>query len=111
EQLQEGQFEMVISEEPPVTNAEELPGAAPRSEWQELQPGAPVGDIVGGSSLNDAPRIEAGHTYSSEITRGEIVFFRVPVGYGQRLQALVEFPQPTGVFADTTSPVSDIADV
>ncbi|USQ75683.1 vWA domain-containing protein [Ornithinimicrobium cryptoxanthini] len=111
EELQDGQFEMVVREEPPVSNADELPGVAPRSEWQELEPGEPVGDVVGGSSLNDAPRIEPGGTYSSEITRGEIVFFRVPVDYGQRLQALVEFPRPTGVFADTTSGASDIADV
>lgn len=109
--LQEAPFEMVVSEELPVTNASTLPGSSVIPSWDEIELGTPTGEIVGGSSLNDAPRIEPGQTYTSELTRDEIVFFRVPVDYGQRLQALVEFPKPTGLFAETTGPVSDVADV
>lgn len=111
EELQDGIFEMVVVEEPPVTNASDLPGQAPSSEWQDMEPGEPVAEVVAGSSLNGATPIEADRTYASELTRGEIVFFRVPVQHGQRLQALVEFPEPSGAFAETTRPTSDIADV
>lgn len=111
EELQDGPFELVVSEEPPVGNAAELPGPADHAQWEDMEPGEPAGEVVAGTSLNDAPEIEPGRTYSSELTRGEIVFFRVPVDFGQRLQALVEFPRPTGVFAETTGPASDAVDV
>jgi Ca-activated chloride channel family protein len=111
EDLLDSPFEMVVSEEPPVGNLEDLPEKAPQAVWEDMAPGEPAGEVVAGSSLNDAPEVEPGRTYASELTRGEIVFFRVPVGYGQRLQALVEFPQPTGVFGETTGPASDAVDV
>lgn len=104
-------FEMVVLEEPPVTNADELPERSPLPEWEGLEPGEPVEEVVAGSSLNDAPLLEPGATYSSELTRGEIVFFRVPVEHGQRLEALLEVAEPTGLLAETTGSVSDIADI
>lgn len=110
-ELQDGAFEMVVLEEPPVADQAELPGRAPTPEWQDMEPGEPVTDVVAGSSLNGSPELEPGRTYSSELTRGEIVFFRVPVEHGQRLQALVEFPKPTGMLAESTGAVSDIADI
>lgn len=103
-------YEMVVAEELPATNREELPPSADTPDWEGLTPGEPV-EIVAGSSLNDAPVIEPGQTYSSELTRGEIVFFRVPLEHGQRLEALLEVAEPTGLLAETTGPVSDIADI
>lgn len=111
EDLLDSPFEMVVSEEPPVGNLTDLPEKAPRAVWEDMTSAEAVGEVVAGTSLNDAPEIEPGRTYASELTRGEIVFFRVPVDYGQRLQALVEFPQPSGVFAETTGPASDSVEV
>ena len=104
-------YELVVIEEPPVTDIADLPPRADLPEWQGLAPGDPVDEVVAGSSLNDAPLLEAGQTYSSELTRGEIVFFRVPVQHGQRLEALLEIAEPTGLLAETTGPVSDIVDI
>lgn len=103
--------EIVVLEDGPITNRDELPGMADMASWEEMQPGEPVGAVVAGASLTDAPLIEPGQTYSSELTRGEIVFFRVPVDYGQRLQALAEFGAPQGALADTMGAVSDIVDI
>lgn len=104
-------FELVVTEEPRPSNLAELPDDAPLPDWHGIEPGEPVGEVVAGSSLNSAPLLEPGKTYSSELTRGEIVFFRVPVDYGQQLEALAVFPIPTGKLAETTGPVSDIADI
>lgn len=103
--------EIVVTEDPPISNREALPGPADGAKWQEMEPGAPAGKVVAGASLNDAPRVEPGQTYSSELTRGEIVFFRVPVEYGQHLQALVEFPTPQGALAESIRTVSDVVDL
>lgn len=111
EQLYGTPAEIVVAEDNPITNREELPGRADRAEWVEMQPGEPAAEVVAGSSLNDAPRIEPGQTVSSELTRGEIVFFKVPVDYGQRLQALAEFPAPQGALADSIGYVSDVVDI
>lgn len=111
EQIVDQAYEILIIEEPPVANLGDLPVSSPLPEWQDLVPGDPQQDVVAGSSLNDAPLIEPGRTYSSELTRGEIVFFRVPVEHGQHLQALLEVAEPTGLLAQSTGPVSDIADV
>lgn len=104
-------FELVVDEVPWPSNEGELPGAAPEPEWQGLQPGTPVGEIVAGSSLNGAAPLDPGKTFTSELTRGEIVFFRVPVDYGQRLEAVVEFPQRTGALADSTGGIADSAEI
>lgn len=104
-------MEIVITETPPPTNAEQLPEEASRPQWEQMSPGKPVAEVVAGSSLNDAPLIEPGQTYSSVLTRGELVFFRVPVEYGQRLQALVEFPRPDGALAGSTGGATDLADI
>lgn len=104
-------LEIVVMEEPPVTNPADLPGRAAQPVWHGTQPSEPAGDVVPGSSLNDAPALEPGQTYSSEMTQGEIVFFRVPVEHGQRLEALVEFPAPSGPLADAMGPGSDYGEV
>lgn len=110
-EIQGEPFELVVAETPRPANEQELPGPADTPGWEGLQPGTPVGEVVAGSSLNDAPLLEPGQTVSSELTRGEIVFFRVPVDYGQRLEALVEFPQRTGALAESTKVLGDIADL
>jgi len=111
EQILGTPFELVVREVPWPSNETDLPGPAPEPEWQGLEPGTPAGEIVAGSSLNSAAPIEPGQTFSSELTRGEIVFFRVPVDYGQRLEALVEFPQRTGALADSTGAIADSAEL
>lgn len=105
-------LEIVVTEEPPIGNADQLPSTvAEPPTWQGPTVGDPVADVVAGSSLNDAPLLEPGRTHSSELTRGEIVFFRVPVEHGQHLEALVDFPAPTGALQESTGTNSDIADL
>lgn len=104
-------MEIVVTEDNPITNREELPGPDDGAQWVEMQPSEPAVEVVAGSSLNDAPPIEPGQTVFSELTRGEIVFFRVPVDYGQQLQAMAEFPAAHGALAESIGSVSDIVDI
>ncbi|MCA0335738.1 MAG: VWA domain-containing protein [Actinobacteria bacterium] len=84
--------EIVVIEEPPVTNAASLP--APLEEVRDAPPsemGAPQ-PVIGGSTFSDAAPITAG-TWTESFMPGETIFYRVPVAWGQQLK--VTLPTPT----------------
>ena len=83
-----------------VAMAEKLP--APAS--------GPARPVEAGTSFNDAPVLSPG-TYRDSITTGETRYFRVPLGWGQRLAYRVSIPtqglpiQTAALYAVLASPL------
>ena len=111
EQILDQPIELRIEELGPAKNEELLPGGAPDPEWTGLEPGTVAEEIVGGTSFHDAAPIEPGTTYGSDLLPGEIAFFRVPVDYGQGLEAIAESLVPDKALADRMGPSSDMLDI
>lgn len=103
--------EIVVEEIPPTSNAAELPGPAEKPSWSGPTVGEPSAEVVGGVSPSAATPVEAGSTVGFDLVPGEIVFFSVPVDYGQGLEALVEFPGVDGELAAEMRPTSNIIDM
>ena len=88
--------ELVVLLEPPVEDAATLPPSV-ASVPLRLAPPAPDGagtPVTGAAAFGDAPALDPG-TYSDALRPGETSYYRVPVGWGQRLNL-------TAVFAPTT---------
>jgi Ca-activated chloride channel family protein len=71
------------------------PGPAAATKRLAALPAPPVataGAVEGGTSFNDAPVLRPG-SYRDAITTGETRYFRVPVGWGQRLAYRVSIPE------------------
>jgi Ca-activated chloride channel family protein len=85
--------ELLVSEEPPATNQDALPG--PVEDYTGLakavRASKPARGTVGGSGYSNAPTIGAG-TWTDTVTIGDAALYRVPLEYGQRLRATVEAP-------------------
>lgn len=94
-----GPIEIVVIEEPPVADPDGLPEAAGEPTWETLPLTGDPTAVAPADSFSGAPRIEPGF-YSAAITPGEYQFFRVQVGWGQRLQAEVRFQPNGGAAAD-----------
>ncbi|GAA2042098.1 VWA domain-containing protein [Yaniella flava] len=89
--------EFVVTEEPEVANMTELPSVAEGGireyQWQSLEVDQEQSEeLLGGNSFNNAPTLEAGGAYSSEIYPGESLVYKIPVEWGQHLQAQLETP-------------------
>lgn len=88
-------FEFVVEEEPPVTNLDELPpavsGPVRDHPWEQMSIDPEnAEELIGGNSFNDAVELEPGTTYTSEIHPGETLLYRVPVEWGEHLQAQMD---------------------
>lgn len=87
-------FEFVVEEEPPVTNIDDLPdwadGSIEHYNWENLEVSDDGKELMGGNSFNNAPELTPGESYDSEIYPGETVVYKVPVEWGQHLQAQVD---------------------
>ncbi|WP_191089790.1 vWA domain-containing protein [Nesterenkonia ebinurensis] len=97
-------FEIVVWEEPPAENSEELPerysGAIGEIDidWQEMEVDRESAEeILGGNSFNNAVAIEPGTTYAGTSLLGESQVFRVPVEWGEHLQVELVFPEEPNV--------------
>ncbi|MGO0576290.1 vWA domain-containing protein [Ornithinimicrobium panacihumi] len=110
-QILDQPIELRVEELGPAQDEELLPGEAPDPEWSGLEPGTVSEEIVGGASFHDAAPIEPGKTYGSDLLPGEIAFFRVPVDYGQGLEAIAESPVPDKALAELMGPSSDVLDI
>ena len=99
-------FEITVHEEPEASDQSSLIEAMERSEieWTDMGRDAQdASDIVGGSSFNYAPTLEPGSTYDGEIMPGEALVFRVPVEWGETLQAEAFYPEPGDELSDSLS--------
>jgi Ca-activated chloride channel homolog len=88
-------LELAFRLEPAVTD----PGPPAVDELAPQLPapaaGKPV-EIDGGTSFNDAPRLEPG-TYTETVGSGETRYYRVRLGWGQRLTYRVGIPGQPGL--------------
>lgn len=86
-------FEFVVEEEAEVTNLDDLPeragGSISEYQWQDMDAAdaADAEELLGGNPFNNAEPVEPGGTYTSEIMPGELLIYRVPVDWGESVQA------------------------
>jgi Ca-activated chloride channel homolog len=76
-----------VFEEPPVTNAGDLPPKADQAVWTQMALGS-SSRITGGTTFDNAPPLENGGTYTFDIAPGDVQIFKVPASWGQRIQVL-----------------------
>ncbi|ADI08512.1 hypothetical protein SBI_05392 [Streptomyces bingchenggensis BCW-1] len=83
-------LELRLMVEPPVKGGDT--GQAPESSWRTTPPELPRGKArwrQGGTGFNDARPLSTG-VWADQIRPGETHFYRVPVDWGQRLDATAE---------------------
>ena len=96
-------FELVVSEEPPVSNADDLPGPAPRPGWKAMSGLGETQKVpVPGTSFSDAAPLTQG-VYRGRILTGENQVFAVNADWGQRVQVEVDIPPRKGALARALS--------
>ncbi|GAA3068405.1 MULTISPECIES: hypothetical protein [Actinomycetes] len=105
-------LEILVYEEPRPVRLGELP---PPDEgfdhdWRDI--GRDVSgalEIEPGRSFGMAPELEPGSTYEVTIRPGETQIFRVPVDWGERLQAEAFFPEPDEHLADRLAGMGSVS--
>lgn len=88
-------LELAFRLEPAVTD----PGPPAVGELAPQLPPPAAGkpaEIDGGTSFNDAPRLEPG-TYTETVGTGETRYYRVRLGWGQRLSYRIGIPSQPGL--------------
>ncbi|MFT4234655.1 MAG: VWA domain-containing protein [Microbacterium sp.] len=87
-------FQLQAYEEPPVTNADDLPAGQEEIEDGSWSFGGSTdgsdGEVQPGTSFNDAPLVDPG-SYRADFESGEAQFYRVHLEWGQSLRVRVDF--------------------
>ncbi|WP_167005251.1 VWA domain-containing protein [Mumia sp. ZJ430] len=83
--------EIVVYEEPPLAEGTlaQLPAEEGTPQWEHMEPGTATAEVIPGSSIANAPVIQAG-TYRLDIRSGERQVLAVPLAWGQHLQAQID---------------------
>lgn len=82
--------ELVVRLEPPADAAGVAPAETEESEpLPEMAHGDAPTPIAAGNSFNDAADLTSGVTYSDSIVTGESRYYKIPLGWGQRLHYTV----------------------
>ncbi|WP_460524995.1 hypothetical protein [Flindersiella endophytica] len=97
-------FELTVTEEPPAATAELPPAAGEPDDWTGMPPVSRATNVTGGTSFNQARDLRTG-SYQSEIQPGEARLFKVPVGWGQTLQATARVQKPSAAFQRELDPL------
>jgi Ca-activated chloride channel homolog len=95
--------ELLVGVEPPVADAGPV-AVAPPPTFVEPQ-GSPR-PVVGGGSFNVAGGLDGSGSYSDTMQRGEFVFYRVQLDWGQGLAYHVRFEETPGTGLRNLSPAS-----
>ncbi|MFD1859875.1 vWA domain-containing protein [Aeromicrobium camelliae] len=78
-------LELLVVEEPEVTDLEALPKGSNSYQVPQLQAGGSSAEPIAGTpSFSGAPELEPAVTYSDTILTGEALFYRMPVEWGQQ---------------------------
>lgn len=90
-------LEIVVFDEPLPENLDDLPAAEPEApEWTDIgRDTADAETISGGASFADATALSPAQTYRVTLSPGQTRVFRVPLDWGQRLQAEAYISEPT----------------
>ena len=103
--------QLLVAEEPPVSNLESLPERFDHSDLTLAKRGTHDPEpIQGGTSFPDATEVGPG-TYSGETVPGEASVFRVHLDWGQRLAVRIDFPKQSDALAKLTGVQGPFADV
>lgn len=96
-------MEVTVGLEPRVTD----PGPIPEPAVVEFTaPSTPVVPVVGGGSFAVAADLRGTGRYTDTVQRGEFVFYRVKVGWGQGLSYRVRFGDSTERGSEYTSNIA-----
>lgn len=87
-------YQLVVWEEPPVQEADlaTLPDPNPAPAWVPPPPATEPEALTVASSHAEAPTLENGGTYRFTVAAGGLAVFRVPLTWGEHLQAVVTSP-------------------
>ena len=87
--------EVLIAEEPPISNLADLP--EPDADYTgtagAVRAATPSPAKLGGTSFSNSTEVKAG-TWRDSVATGETVFYRVRLETGQRLRVTAETPDP-----------------
>ncbi|WP_122817998.1 vWA domain-containing protein [Nocardioides pantholopis] len=92
-------FGLVVTEEPPVEEVGFSDPALANLSVAAPHVSGPVQKVEGAASFDAAPEIETG-SWSSTVVPGEVLFYKVPLDFGQAAQVSVEFPEAGGELAE-----------
>ncbi|MHA6620925.1 vWA domain-containing protein [Pseudonocardia sp. DLS-67] len=98
--------ELLVAVEPPVADAGPV---AVLPEPVFTQPPGPAVPVVGGGSFNVAAELPGSGSYTDTVQRGEFVFYRVKLHWGQGLAYRVRLGATPVHRLDNLSPVSTAA--
>lgn len=79
-------FQLRVGEEPPREEGD-TPPPAPDPAWTPMEEGDPQ-PVEPGNSFSNAPAVESGTTYGTELMPGEIQTVKIEADAGERIQVL-----------------------
>ncbi len=91
--------ELVVLEEPPVTDVDALPTPVDGDVAWQAPSGRPGATVVGGRSFASATPLAPGG-FRGTVVPHEVQIFSVDVDWGQQLAATMSVPDPSGRLAD-----------
>ncbi|WP_345602386.1 vWA domain-containing protein [Pseudonocardia adelaidensis] len=97
--------ELLVAVEPPVADAGPV-AVLPTPAFAEPQ--GPPRPVVGGGSFNVAGALDGSGRYTDTLQRGEFVFYRVQLDWGQALAYRVRFAETPGRSLRNLSPTSTV---
>jgi Ca-activated chloride channel family protein len=92
-----------VGVEPPVADAGPV-AVLPAPTF--VEPQGPTRPVVGGGSFNVAGALDGSGSYTDTVQRGEFVFYRVQLDWGQGLAYRVRFGETPGTGLRNLSPTS-----
>jgi Ca-activated chloride channel family protein len=95
--------ELLVGVEPPVVDSGPV---AVLPEPAFGRPQGPDQPVAGGGSFNVAGALDGSGSYTDTVQRGEFVFYRVQLGWGQGLACRVRFGETPGTALRNLSPAS-----
>ena len=95
--------ELLVGVEPPAADAGPV-AVLPAPTF--VQPQGPPRPVVGGGSFNVAGALDGSGSYSDTVQRGEFVFYRVQLDWGQGIAYRVRFGETPGTGLRNLSPAS-----
>jgi Ca-activated chloride channel family protein len=87
--------EVLLAEEPPITNLASLPepDAGYEGKASAVRPGGSAPARLGGTSFSNSTEVTAG-SWRDSVATGETIFYRLRLEPGQRLRVTAETPAP-----------------
>lgn len=106
-------FEILVYEEPEPANLNEFSDLEPDYddiEWTDMSRDmASELEVTPGTSYQQSAELTPGNTYNLQIRPGEVQVFRVPLEWGEYLQAEAFFPEPGDELSDNLSGMEQVA--